>query len=122
MSVEVVTAIIAALGPLCVAVFGWIVERNRKRDRADAEAWREQQKLQEEARRQEWAALENGVRSLLRSSIMRIHHECVGQGWASTVDKEVIERDFEAYRGLAGNGLAVALHDEVMELPTIDKE
>lgn len=122
MDTSIVTAVIAALGPLSVAVFGWIVERNRARDRADAEAWREQQRLAEEARKQEWGAVENGMRSLLRSSIMRIHHECVAHGCASTVDKEVIQRDFEAYRGLGGNGVAVALHDEVMDLPTIDKE
>ena len=116
--VDVIQTLLAFLSPICVAVIGAVQANWHRSDRRDAEAWREQQRLQEDERRQEWAAMEGGLRSLLRSSIMRVHHECVAQGWASTVDKEVIQRDFESYRGLGGNGVAVALHDEVMALPT----
>ena len=122
MDTSIVTAIIAALGPLCVAVFGWIVERNRKRDRADAEAWREQQRLAEEARRQEWTAISNGVKSLLRSNIMKIHHGCVRIGSITTVEREVLQRDYDAYRGLNGNGVATALYEEAMDLPTKERD
>lgn len=122
MDTSIVTAIIAALGPLCVAVFGWIVERNRKRDKADAEAWRAQQKLEEDARRQEFNAISQGVKGLLRGSIMRTHHECVRRGSITTVEREVLQRDYDAYQGLNGNGVATALYDEAMELPTKEKE
>lgn len=122
MDTSIVTAIIAALGPLCVAIFGWIVERNRKRDRADAEAWREQQRLADEARRQEWNAISQGVRSLLRSNIMKIHHSCTRKGSITTVEREVLQRDYEAYQGLKGNGVASALYNEAMDLPTKEKE
>ena len=119
---DIIQTLLAFLSPICVAAIGAVQANWRRSDRRDAEAWREQQRLKEDERRQEWGAVENGVRSLLRSSIMRTHHVCVARGSASTVDKEVIERDFEAYRGLGGNGVAVSLHDEVMSLPTVEKE
>jgi hypothetical protein len=117
---EMLQTFLAFLSPITVALIGLLQANWRKKDHEDAEKYRERMRLEEEARKQEQQATAAGVRSLLRSAIVELHHKCVGQGWASTAQKEVLQRDYDAYRGLNGNGVAVSLYDEVMELPTKD--
>lgn len=62
----------------------------------------------------------SALRALLRSELMRTHHQAVRDGHASTLDKEVMERTYQSYHKLGGNGIATNLHDEMMALPTID--
>lgn len=64
--------------------------------------------------------VKSALRALLRSELMRTHHQAVRDGCASTVDKEVMERTYQSYHQLGGNGIATNLHDEMMELPTKD--
>lgn len=64
--------------------------------------------------------VKSALRALLRSELMRTHHHAVRDGYASTVDKEVMERTYQSYHRLGGNGIATNLHDEMMALPTID--
>ena len=59
-------------------------------------------------------------KELLRSELMRTHHQAVRDGYASTVEKEVMERTYQSYHQLGGNGIATNLHDEMMALPTRD--
>ena len=61
------------------------------------------------------------LRALLRSELMRTHHHAVRDGYASTVDKEIMERTYRSYHSLGGNGIATNLHDEMMALPTRDE-
>lgn len=63
----------------------------------------------------------SALRALLRSELMRTHHQAVRDGHASTVDKEVMERTYQSYHMLGGNGIATNLHDEMMALPTRDE-
>lgn len=64
--------------------------------------------------------VKSALRALLRSELMRTHHQAVRDGHASTLDKEVMERTYQSYHRLGGNGIATNLHDEMMELPTKD--
>ena len=64
--------------------------------------------------------VKSALRALLRSELMRTHHQAMRDGYASTVDKEVMERTYQSYHQLGGNGIATNLHDEMMELPTKD--
>lgn len=64
--------------------------------------------------------VKSALRALLRSELMRTHHQAVREGHAATVDKEVMERTYQSYHRLGGNGIATNLHDEMMALPTID--
>lgn len=64
--------------------------------------------------------VKSALRALLRSELMRTHHQAVRDGHASTVDKEVMERTYQSYHQLGGNGIATNLHDEMMALPTKD--
>lgn len=59
--------------------------------------------------------------ALLRSELLRTHHQAIRDGYASTVEKEVMERTYQSYHSLGGNGTATNLHDEMMSLPTRDE-
>lgn len=63
----------------------------------------------------------SALRALLRSELMRTHHQAVREGRATTVDKEIMERTYQSYHRLGGNGIATNLHDEMMALPTMDE-
>lgn len=65
--------------------------------------------------------VKSALRALLRSELMRTHHQAVRDGHASTVDKEVMERTYKSYHRLGGNGIATNLYDEMMALPTRDE-
>lgn len=65
--------------------------------------------------------VKSALRALLRSELMRTHHQAVRDGYASTVEKEVMERTYQSYHRLGGNGIATNLHDEMMALPTRDE-
>lgn len=88
-----------------VAIFGIMLSGKR----AEKEKAEEENEL-----------VKSALRALLRSELMRTHHQAVRDGHASTVDKEVMERTYQSYHRLGGNGIATNLHDEMMALPTID--
>ena len=89
-----------------VAILGVMISNRRtEKERADEES----------------ELVKSALRALLRSEIMRTHHQAVRDGYASTVDKEVMERTYQSYHRLGGNGIATNLHDEMMALPTRDE-
>lgn len=77
-------------------------------------------RIEKEKADEENELVKSALRALLRSELMRTHHQAVRDGHASTVDKEVMERTYQSYHQLGGNGIATNLHDEMMELPTKD--
>lgn len=89
-----------------VAVFG-IMLSSRRAEKEKAERENE--------------LVKSALRALLRSELMRTHHSAVRDGYASTVEKEVMERTYQSYHRLGGNGIATNLHDEMMSLPTRDE-
>ena len=88
-----------------VAVFGIMLSgRRAEKEKADEES----------------ELVKSALRALLRSELMRTHHQAMRDGYASTVEKEVMERTYQSYHRLGGNGIATNLHDEMMALPTKD--
>lgn len=77
-------------------------------------------RAEKEKAEEENELFKSALRALLRSELMRTHHHAVRDGHASTVDKEVMERTYQSYHSLGGNGIATNLHDEMMALPTKD--
>lgn len=77
-------------------------------------------RIEKEKADEENELVKSALRALLRSELMRTHHQAVRDGCASTVDKEVMERTYQSYHQLGGNGIATNLHDEMMALPTKD--
>lgn len=78
-------------------------------------------RIEKEKAEKESELVRSALRALLRSELMRTHHHAVRDGCASTVDKEVMERTYQSYHNLGGNGIATNLHDEMMALPTRDE-
>lgn len=62
-------------------------------------------------------AMKQGIRSLLRGEIVRMHHDGMREGGASTSDKDVMQRTYDSYHVLGGNGVATRYFDEFMALP-----
>lgn len=77
-------------------------------------------RVEKEKADEESELVKSALRALLRSELMRTHHQAVRDGYASTLDKEVMERTYQSYHMLGGNGIATNLHDEMMALPTRD--
>lgn len=78
-------------------------------------------RAEKEKAEEENELVKSALRALLRSELMRTHHQAVRDGYASTVEKEVMERTYQSYHRLGGNGIATNLHDEMMALPTRDE-
>lgn len=78
-------------------------------------------RAEKEKAEKESELVKSALRALLRSELMRTHHQAVRDGYASTVEKEVMERTYQSYHRLGGNGTATNLHDEMMSLPTRDE-
>lgn len=77
-------------------------------------------RVEKEKADEENELFKSALRALLRSELMRTHHQAVRDGHASTLDKEVMERTYQSYHRLGGNGIATNLYDEMMALPTRD--
>ena len=77
-------------------------------------------RVEKEKAAEENELFKSALRALLRSELMRTHHHAMRDGHASTLDKEIMERTYQSYHNLGGNGIATTLHDEMMALPTID--
>lgn len=78
-------------------------------------------RVEKEKAAEENELFKSALRALLRSELMRTHHQAVRDGHASTLDKEVMERTYQSYHRLGGNAIATNLHDEMMALPTRDE-
>ena len=79
-------------------------------------------RIEKEKADEENELVKSALRALLRSELVRTHHHAVRDGFASTADKEVMERTYQSYHMLGGNGIATNLHDEMMALPTMDDQ
>ena len=77
-------------------------------------------RAEKEKAEEENELFKSALRALLRSELMRTHHRAVRDGHASTVDKDVMERTYQSYHRLGGNGTATNLYEEMMALPTMD--
>lgn len=78
-------------------------------------------RVEKEKADEENEIFKSALRSLLRSELIRAHHQAVRDGYASTLEKEVMERTYQSYHRLGGNGIATNFYDETMALPTRDE-
>lgn len=62
-------------------------------------------------------ALQEGVKSLLRSQLIDYHEKYVERGSCPIYVKESARRSYEAYHGLGGNGVVTKLFEDLMALP-----
>lgn len=62
-------------------------------------------------------ALEEGVKSLLRSTLIDCHDKYSARGYCPIYIKDASRRSYEAYHDLGGNGVVTKLFEDIMALP-----
>ena len=62
-------------------------------------------------------AIENGVRDMLRLTILDNYERCKTDGKISVSRKDAIDSAYKSYHALGGNGTITQIHNEIMEMP-----
>lgn len=63
-------------------------------------------------------AVREGLKSLLRGDIIRCHDKYTERNYCPIYAREALEKEYEAYHNLGGNGVVTHLMEEIRELPT----
>lgn len=63
-----------------------------------------------------------GVRSLLRNELVKAHRDTTTRGGCSLLEKEIAERNYNAYHDLGGNGTGTAMFAQIMDAPIVDDQ
>lgn len=66
---------------------------------------------------QEFEALKLGQQALLRDRIIQAYNKYIEQAWVPIYGMESINKLFDAYKGLGGNGTIKDLVEELKDLP-----
>ena len=74
-------------------------------------------KLKKEQERNQ--AIENGVRDMLRLTILDNYERCKQAGVISVSRKDAIDSAYKSYHALGGNGTITQVHSEIMAMPII---
>lgn len=64
-------------------------------------------------------AIENGVRDMLRLTILDNYERCKAAGVISVSRKDAIDSAYNSYHALGGNGTITQVHQEIMAMPII---
>lgn len=64
-------------------------------------------------------AIENGVRDMLRLTILDNYERCKQEGKISVARKDAIDSAYNSYHALGGNGTITRVHEEIMEMPIL---
>lgn len=110
------TIIVALIGG-AVTVFN-VVYSTAMAHRADKKRQRDVEDMRQNDRTKQ---IENGLQSLLRAEIIRSHEKYMDKKYCPVYAREALNRVYESYHALGGNGTMTELYKQVMALPT-DKE
>lgn len=72
-------------------------------------------RMKEERKRNE--AIENGVRDMLRLTILDNYERCKSAGIISVARKDAVDSAYQSYHALGGNGTITRVHEEIMAMP-----
>ena len=67
-------------------------------------------------------AIENGVRDMLRLSILDNYEHCKQAGVISVSRKDAMDSAYNSYHALGGNGTITQIHAEIMQMPIMRTE
>lgn len=67
-------------------------------------------------------AIAEGVKSLLRESIVTNYNNYSDKGFCPIYAKESLKNVYKAYHDLGGNDVATGLYQQMLEMPTEKKE
>ena len=64
-----------------------------------------------------YAAIENGLQSMLRAEIIRQHDKHTERHYCPLYAKEAMVKVYDAYHALGGNGMMTRFYNEIIALP-----
>lgn len=64
-----------------------------------------------------YAAIENGLQSMLRAEIIRQHDKHTERRYCPLYAKEAMVKVYDAYHALGGNGMMTRFYNEIIALP-----
>ena len=64
-------------------------------------------------------AIEDGVRDMLRLTILDNYERCKKSGVISVSRKDAIDSAYQSYHALGGNGVITQVHGEIMAMPIL---
>lgn len=100
---------------LVIAILGACYKRlsgKFAKDKAAREA-----QTQQDAR--EIQALKDGMRALLRRTIVEDCERAALNGWCDTTGKDIIQDMYDCYSALGGNGVVTPMVQHVMTMPSV---
>ncbi len=113
----IVTAIAAIITPTVVFVMQRATAKKLDAFDQKREAARVEREA-EERRTAEWQeAMTGGMRSMLRAELLHEYNKWTDRGYCPMESKEYVERTYNSYHALGGNGIGTSMYDEVMALP-----
>ena len=74
------------------------------------------------SKKKKYNALEKGMLSLLRAEIIRQHDKYTGRQYCPIYAKDALNKAYDAYHSLGGNGTITKIYNETMALPEEPKE
>lgn len=102
--------IYSALASLAVAILAFILQQKIKQIN-------ELKKEKEELKNQKDEAFKSGLLALLRVALIEAHEKYMEKGYISTHGYQNWVLMYKAYTGLGGNGMIVAMNDDIEKLP-----
>ena len=111
------SAIIVAIIGGAVTVFN-VIYSTAMANKAERKRLRDVEQLRQNDRSKQ---IESGLQSLLRAEIIRSHEKYMDKGYCPVYAREALNRIYESYHALGGNGTMTELYKQIMALPT-DKE
>ncbi len=105
---------------IATAVISYLMYRLKKHEeqKETEEFQRQEQELRKEKRRQEeYNALRASLLALTRDRILQGYRYYRKHDGISTQDLETMEKLYNAYHALGGNGTITAVHEKILLLP-----
>lgn len=100
---------------LCLSIYlNRRINRNDKK--SDCKIQAEAERIDKEKERN--IATQNGVQALLRSSLVSSYERAIERKYAPIYERENVEKMFNEYKKLGGNGTIDHLVEELNNLPT----
>lgn len=100
----------SSLASLAVAILAFILQQKLKEIK-------DLKKERDELKSKKDEAFKNGLLALLRVSLIDAHAKYMGRGYISTHGYQNWVLMYKAYTALGGNGMIVAMNDDIEKLP-----
>lgn len=69
-----------------------------------------------------YKAIENGLKSLIKTSILHDYTTYVKHGFIPVEEMNHITELYEAYKGLKGNGTVDVIYKHILEIPVVQSQ